>query len=144
MKTYTPKIKDIKRSWHLVDLSGQVLGRAASKIAQILQGKHKVYYTPHLDCGDFVVAVNSDKIKVTGKKLKEKTYFRHSGYPGGLKAVTLEQQMAKDSRKIIEWAVKNMLPKNKLRQPRLRRLKVFAGDNHPYKDKFKQADKKDK
>ena len=144
MKTYTPKIKDIIRSWHLVDLSGQVLGRAASKIAQILQGKHKVYYAPHLDCGDFVVAVNSDKIKVTGKKLKEKTYFRHSGYPGGLKAVTLEQQMAKDSRKIIEWAVKNMLPKNKLRQPRLRRLKVFAGDNHPYKDKFKQANKKDK
>lgn len=137
MRTYSTKQKDIKRQWHLVDLKGKILGRVATQIAQLLQGKDKVYYTPHLDCGDWVVAINAAKIKVTGKKIKEKIYYRHSGYPGGLKAVTFEQQMAKDPRKIIEWAVKNMLPKNKLRARRMRRLKVFVGSEHKYKDKFK-------
>ena len=138
MRTYSTKQKDIKRQWHLVDLKGRILGRVATQIAQLLQGKDKVYYTPHLDCGDWVVAINAAKIKVTGKKIKEKIYYRHSGYPGGLKAVTFEQQMAKDPRKIIEWAVKNMLPKNKLREGRMRRLKVFAGSEHKYEDKFKK------
>lgn len=138
MRTYSTKQKDIKRQWHLVDLKGRILGRIATQIAQLLQGKDKVYYTPHLDCGDWVVAINAAKIKVTGKKIKEKIYYRHSGYPGGLKAVTFEQQMAKDPRKIIEWAVKNMLPKNKLREGRMRRLKVFAGSEHKYEDKFKK------
>ncbi|MFC1711331.1 50S ribosomal protein L13 [Patescibacteria group bacterium] len=143
MKTYSLKLKDIKRSWHLIDIQGEVLGRTASKIAQLLQGKNKVYYTANLDCGDYVVVTNASKVKVTGKKFKDKIYYRHSGYPGGLKAVTFEQQMAKDARKVVEWAVKNMLPKNKLRQPRMRRLKVFVTGEHNYQDKFEKV-KKDK
>lgn len=138
MKTYSVKKKDIKRQWHLVDLKGKILGRVATQIAILLQGKNKVYYTPHLDCGDYVVAINTEKVKTTGKKTKEKIYYRHSGYPGGLKAVTFEQQMAKDPRKIIQWAVKNMLPKNKLRDKRMKRLKVFVASEHKYKDKFKK------
>lgn len=138
MKTYSVKKKDIKRQWHLVDLKGKILGRVATQIAILLQGKNKVYYTPHLDCGDYVVAINTEKVKTTGKKTKEKIYYRHSGYPGGLKAVTFEQQMAKDPRKIIQWAVKNMLPKNKLRDKRMKRLKVFVAGEHKYKDKFKK------
>jgi large subunit ribosomal protein L13 len=136
MKTYSTKKKDIGRSWHLIDLKGRVLGRAASKIAQILQGKDKVYYTSHLDCGDWVVAVNAKKIKVTGRKKSQKLYYRHSGYPGGFKQRTFAQLMDKDPRKVIELAVKNMLPKNKLRTQRLRRLKVFAGEDHVYEDKL--------
>jgi large subunit ribosomal protein L13 len=141
MKTYTPKKSDIKRNWHLIDLKGKILGRQVSKIAQLLQGKHKRYYSPNLDCGDFVVAINADKIKVTGKKKENKIYYRHSGYPGGLKAVSFKEQKKKDSRKIIERAAKNMLPKNKLRQPRLRRLRVFVGPKHNFDDKFKKVDK---
>ena len=138
MKTYSPKLKDIKRQWHLVDLKGKVLGREASKIAQLLIGKRKVYYIPHLDCGDYVVVLNASQVQVTGKKFKQKIYYRHSGYPGGLKGVTFKQQMAKDPRKIIQGAVKNMLPKNKLRDKRMRRLKVFPGPEHKYLDKFKK------
>jgi large subunit ribosomal protein L13 len=138
MKTHSTKKKEIKRNWHLIDLEGQILGRTASRIAQILQGKDKPYFTPSLDCGDFVVAINAAKIKVTGKKKSDKKYYRHSGYPGGLKMVTFEQQLAKDPRKIVEWAVKNMLPKNKLRNRRMRRLKVFSSVDHSYQDKFKK------
>lgn len=136
MHTYSTKKSDVKRNWHLIDLKGKVLGRVASQIAQLLQGKKKAYYTPHLDCGDFVVATNALKIKFTGKKEDKKIYYRHSGYPGGLKSLTLRQMMSKNPRKVIELAVKNMLPKNKLRQPRLRRLKVFVDDKHKYEDKF--------
>jgi len=136
MKTYSTKKDDIKRKWHFVDLKGKVLGRTATRIAEKLIGKNKVYYTPHLDCGDWVVAVNASGIKVTGKKEKEKVYFRHSGYPGGAKELTFKQQMEKDPRKVILWAVKNMLPKNKLRKDRMRRLRVFAGEKHDYEDKF--------
>lgn len=138
MKTYSVKKKDIKRQWHLVDLKGKILGRVATQIAILLQGKNKVYYVPHLDCGDYVVAINTEKVETTGKKTKEKIYYRHSGYPGGLKAITFEQQMAKDPRKIIQWAVKNMLPKNKLRDKRMKRLKVFVTSEHKYKDKLKK------
>jgi len=137
MKTKITRAKDIKRSWHLVDLEGQILGRQASKIAQLLMGKNKVYYTAALDCGDYVVAINAAKIQVTGRKNQQKMYFRHSGYPGGLKKLTFSQLLKKDPRKIIELAVKNMLSKNKLRDPRLARLKVFPGPEHDYKDKFK-------
>lgn len=141
MKTYSTKQKDIKRSWRLIDVKEKILGRSVTQIALLLQGKSKAYYSPHLDCGDWVVVINAAKVKVSGRKRKNKTYYRHSGYPGGLKAVTFEQQLAKDPRKIIHWAVKNMLPKNKLRKNRMQRLKVFAGDDHKFKDKFKN-DKK--
>lgn len=139
MKTYSTKTSDIKRSWHLLDAHNQILGRLATQIAQLLQGKTKPYFTPHLDCGDYVVVINSDTVKLTGRKAQAKTYYRHSGFPGGLKAVTFNQQLKKDSRKLIEWAVNNMLPKNKLRSSRLRRLKVFKTDQHIYQDKLKHA-----
>jgi len=126
-----------KSNWHLIDLSGQTLGRVATQIAGLLMGKHKAAYFPNLDQGDYVVAINSDQIKVTGKKLADKKYYRHSGYPGGLKEVTLGEQMEKDSRKVIEKAVKGMLPKNKLQEPRLRRLKVFKDASHPYNNQLK-------
>jgi len=128
--------KEIQRAWHLVDAKGAILGRMASGIAQKLIGKHKTYFTPNLDCGDYVVVVNSDNVAVTGRKLMQKIYHRHSNYPGGHKQIVLGKQMEKDSRKVIELAVSRMLPKNKLRQPRLNRLKVFPGSEHIYKDKF--------
>jgi len=141
METHSTTPKDIKRDWHLIDARDQILGRMCSRIAQILIGKHKPYFTSHLDCGDYVVVINSDQIKVTGRKAAQKTYYHHSNYPGGLKTITFEKQLQKDSRKIIERAIKNMLPKNKLQEPRLRRLKVFKDDKHIYQDKFKK-DKK--
>lgn len=136
MTTYSTKQKDIKRDWHLVDVKGRVLGRVCSQIAQILIGKNKFYYVSYLDCGDYVVVTNTDLVEVTGRKKKQKTYYRHSNYPGGLKSITFEKQLQKDSRKIIYWAVKNMLPKNKLRDQRLKRLKLFKNDKHIYQDKF--------
>jgi len=141
MKTYTTKKSDIKRSWHLFNADNQVLGRFASKIAILLQGKNKPYFTNHLDCGDYVVVINSDKVAVTGRKAKNKIYYHHSNYPSGLKSITFEEQLKKDSTKIIARAVKNMLPKNKLRDSRLKRLKVFAQAEHIYQDKFKHAKK---
>jgi large subunit ribosomal protein L13 len=139
MKTHSTKKNEIKREWHLIDLKGKILGRVSTEMAQLLIGKKKVNYVPYLDCGDNVVAINAAGIKVTGKKEDEKIYFRHSGYPGGAKELTFKQQMEKDPRKIIMLAVKNMLPKNKLRKNRLARLKVFVDDKHPYKDKFKES-----
>lgn len=132
MKTTTLKPTDIKRTWHLIDLDGQILGRAAVSIATLLIGKGKALTGAHLDQGDYVVAVNSAKIKVTGKKLTDKKYYSHSGFPGGLKMITLEQLLTKDSRKVIEKAVKGMLPKDKHQQDRQRRLKIFSDDKHPY------------
>lgn len=132
MKTTTLKPTDIKRTWHLIDLDGQILGRAAVKIATLLQGKGKSLTGSHLDQGDYVVAINSEKIIVTGKKLIDKKYYSHSGFPGGFKTLTLEQLLAKDSRKVIEKAVKGMLPKDKHQQDRERRLKIFKDDKHPY------------
>lgn len=135
-KTYSTKLNEIKRDWHLVNLDEKILGRSASTIASILIGKNKPYYVPHLDCGDYVVAINAEKIKVSGKKMKKKMYYRHSGYPGGFKQYSFNQMLEKDPKKIIELAVKGMLPKNKLRDPRMRRLKVFEGRDHPYQDKL--------
>lgn len=132
MKTSTLKLTDIKRQWHLVDLSDQTLGRVATTIAKLLMGKNKVLSGSHLDNGDYVVALNSDKIKVTGNKMSDKMYYRHSGYAGGFKEIPLERQMTLDSRVVIEKAVKGMLPKDKHQQPRLRRLKLFTDSKHPY------------
>lgn len=144
-KTYATKKKDIVRSWHLVDAKDQILGRMTTQIAQLLQGKDKPYYSRHLDCGDYVVVVNASKVKLTGKKkAKQKTYYRHSGYPGALKQITFEKQMEKDPRKVVLWAAKNMLPKNKLRNDRLARLKIFSGSEHDYQDKFSKKGKNGK
>lgn len=142
MSTHTTKKSDIKRKWHLIDLDGQILGRASSKIAQILIGKNKVYFANNLDCGDYVVAINASKIKVTGKKRKNKIYFHHTGYPSGLREYSFEQVQEKDPSKIILRSVKNMLPKNKLRKNRLVRLRVFSDDKHTYQDKIKNVNNK--
>lgn len=132
MKTTTLTHKDIERKWHLIDLSDQILGRAAVKIAGLIAGKGKILTGDHLDNGDFVIAINSEKIKVTGNKLADKMYYSHSGFPGGFKELNLSQMMAKDSRRVIEKAVKGMLPKDKHQQNRLRRLKLFKDDKHQY------------
>lgn len=139
MKTIIKSTKksQIERKWHLLDAKGKILGRLASEIAQILMGKNKRYYVPYLDCGDYVVVINAGEVKVTGKKEKHKQYYSYSGYPGGLKATPLWKLRKEHPERIIEFAVKNMLPKNKLRDQRMARLKVFATENHPYKDKFK-------
>jgi len=137
MTTYSPKVSEIKHFWHLIDANGQILGRLASEIATLLIGKNKPYFVPHLDCGDYVVVINAKEIKVTGKKETQKQYYRHSGYPGGFRQVTLKEQMAKDPRKIIEHAVAGMLPKNKLKDKRLVRLKIFIDEKHPYGKKVK-------
>jgi large subunit ribosomal protein L13 len=132
VKTYSAKPEEIVRKWHLVDADGQTLGRLASRIATILRGKDKPIYTPHLDCGDYVVVVNAEKIHVTGKKLDEKMYYRHSGYPGGLKAFTLREMLERTPERVITLAVKRMLPKNKLGRHMLKKLKVYAGPEHPH------------
>lgn len=132
MKTPTLKPTDIKRTWYLIDLEGKTLGRVSTEIAQKLMGKGKALSGGHLDNGDYVVAINSSKISVTGKKTTDKKYYSHSGFPGGLKELSLGQLMEKDSRKVIEKAVKGMLPKDKHQQTRLRRLKVFTDATHPY------------
>lgn len=132
MKTYYAKPGEVQREWLLIDAEDQVLGRVASKAAQILRGKHKPTYTPHVDTGDFVVIVNADKIRVTGKKLTDKEYYRHSGYPGGLKCETFEEAMEKHPERVIEHAVKGMLPKNTLGRAMAKKLKVYAGAEHPH------------
>lgn len=120
----------------MIDAQDQILGRLATQIAALLIGKSKLYFVPHLDCGDFVVVVNAAKVRVTGRKVKQKKYYRHSGYPHGFKEITFERQLRRDPSQIIYQAVLGMLPKNKLRAPRLARLKIFADTKHPYKDKF--------
>ena len=136
-KTYVTKLAEIKRDWHLVDVKDKILGRVAVEIAGKLMGKHKVIFSPQLDCGDYVVAINAAQIKVSGRKEAQKVYFRHSGYPGGERVRTFAEQLKRDPRKILEEAVRGMLPKNKLRDRRVGRLKVFAGAEHKYNDKFK-------
>ena len=134
MKTYIAKDKEILESkkWYVVDAENQILGRMASQIAAILKGKHKPIYSPHQDAGDYVVVVNAEKIKVTGNKLKDKIYYRHSGYPGGQKATSLQQMIQKHPSRVIELAVKRMLPKNVLGRKMLLKLKVVAGSEHPH------------
>lgn len=131
-KTFSPKASDIERSWHLVDATGYPLGRLASEVAQILRGKHKPTYAPHVDTGDFVVIVNAGKVAVTSDKSQTKIYYRHSGYPGGIKAETFESLLERRPEAVIERAVKGMLPKNKLGRRMARKLKVYAGPDHPH------------
>lgn len=137
-ETKSIKKKNIKRNWHLVDAKGKVLGRVASKIANLLIGKDKPYYVPYLDCGDYVVVINAAKVEVTGRKEKQKMYYRHSGYPGGFRKLTLEQMREKKPAFILRHAVLGMLPKNKLQKRMIRRLKIFLEDAHNYQDKFKK------
>ena len=139
METYMTTPKDIQRQWHLVDLKDKVLGREATKMATLLIGKNKVYYVLYLDCGDYIVVLNAAKVRLTGKKEQQKQYFRHSGYPSGLKIISYREQKLKDPTKIVKLAVSRMLPKNKLRSQRLARLKIFKDESHPYGEKF--ADK---
>jgi large subunit ribosomal protein L13 len=126
------KPEDIKREWHLVDMAGKTLGRVATEIATILRGKHKPMYTPHMDTGDYVVVVNADKVHLTGNKLEQKFYHKHSEYPGGLKSISYGELLEKEPEKIIQLAVKGMLPKNKLGRKMLKKLKVYAGSKHPH------------
>ncbi|PIQ69786.1 50S ribosomal protein L13 [Candidatus Shapirobacteria bacterium CG03_land_8_20_14_0_80_40_19] len=132
------KKTQIKSAWHIFDAKDQILGRLASKIAPVLFGKSKPYFVRNLDCGDHVVVVNASLVKVTGKKETEKKYTSFSGYPGGLKTLSLSQLREKKPERIIEKAVLNMLPKNKLRDQWMKRLHVFAGEKHPYEEKFKE------
>ena len=132
MKTFSAKPQDIERKWFVVDAQGQTLGRMATRIATILRGKHKPIYTPHMDCGDYVIVVNADKIHVTGQKLEQKTYYRHSGYPGGLRQVSLRRQLQVHPDRVIEAAVRGMLPKNRLGRKMFRKLKIYAGPTHPH------------
>jgi large subunit ribosomal protein L13 len=132
VKTFTEKQEEIEREWYVVDAEGQTLGRLASRIAPVLKGKHKPIYTPHLDCGDFVIIVNAEKVRVTGRKLDQKFYHHHSGYPGGLKSISLRDQLDRYPERVLEAAVRGMLPKNKLGRRMVKKLKVYAGDSHPH------------
>lgn len=131
-KTYQMKSSEIKRSWRTLDANGAVLGRLASQITGILMGKDKATYTPHMDMGDFVVVINAEKVKVTGAKEDQKKYYRHSGYPGGFKEVSYSKMKKEHPARVIELAVKRMLPKNRLQDDRMNRLKVVVGENNPY------------
>ena len=132
MKTWNAKPGEIEREWRLVDAEGQTLGRLATQIADTLRGKDKPQYTPHVDTGDFVVVVNAAKIHVTGKKLDEKLYYRHSGYPGGLRSRPLREQLERRPEEVIRKAVKGMLPRNRLGRAQIRKLKIYAGPEHPH------------
>jgi large subunit ribosomal protein L13 len=132
MKTYSTKAKDVERQWHVIDASGKTLGRLATQIANLLMGKHKPIYVPYLDTGDYVIVLNAAKVRVTGKKAKQKTYYRHSGYPGGLKAETFEKMLAAHPTRVIEHAVKGMLPHNRLGRAMFKKLKVYVDDSHPH------------
>ncbi|EPR44464.1 ribosomal protein L13 [Desulfovibrio sp. X2] len=132
MKTWTPTPQDIKRDWLMVDAQDKILGRLATQIAMRLRGKHKPEFAPHMDNGDFVVVVNAEKIKVTGNKLLDKKYYRHTGFPGGLKETSLRDQLAKKPEEVIRLAVRGMLPKNRLGRQLLKKLKIYAGPEHPH------------
>jgi len=132
VRTFTQKQKEIARNWYVVDAEGETLGRLASRIAPILKGKHKPVYTPHMDCGDYVIIVNAEKVRVTGRKMDQKLYYRHSGYPGGLRSISLRDQLAKHPERVLQAAIRGMLPKNKLGRRMLKKLKVYAGDSHPH------------
>lgn len=132
MKTYTPKATDIQRQWWVVDADGKPLGRLATEVARVLRGKHKPTYTPHLDVGDHVVVINAEKVALTGRKAEQKTYFRHSGYMGGEKHIPFKRMIAKHPERVVELAVKGMLPKNKLGRHMRKKLRVYAGGEHPH------------
>jgi large subunit ribosomal protein L13 len=132
MKTYSAKPTDVSKKWHIIDASQATLGRVSTIIVDLLMGKSKAQFTHHIDCGDFVIVINSDQLKVTGKKISNKIYYRHSGFPGGIKQATLSETIQKDSTDVIYKAVKGMLPVNKLRKDRLARLKIYKDENHQH------------
>ena len=132
MKTYLPKVKSIQKKWYLVDAEGQTLGRLASQVAAILRGKHKPTYTPHMDMGDNVIVVNAGKVQLTGRKFDQKRYYRHSGYPGGIKSVVFSDMIKSKPERVITLAVKGMLPHNRLGRAILKHLKVYRGPEHPH------------
>jgi large subunit ribosomal protein L13 len=132
MKTWNAKPGEVDRRWYVVDAEGQTLGRLATRIADTLRGKDKPQYTPHVDTGDFVIVVNADKIAVTGKKLDQKRYYRHSGYPGGLRSRTLREQLDRQPTEVLRKAVKGMLPRNRLARTQITKLKIYAGPEHPH------------
>ena len=139
MKTYSAKESDVKREWFIVDAQGKVLGRVASEVARRLRGKHKPIYTPHVDTGDFVVVVNADKISLTGKKLTDKIYYRHSGYPGGLTSTPAGKMLKEKPERLLHLAVRGMLPKNSLGRRMLKKLKVYTGEEHPHRAQQPQS-----
>tara|TARA_B100001094_G_C18136259_1_gene775253 strand:- start:913 stop:1341 length:429 start_codon:yes stop_codon:yes gene_type:complete len=139
MKTFSAKATEIDQNWLIIDAEGQTLGRMATAIASRLRGKHKAEFTPHVDTGDYVVVVNAEKVRVTGNKAKDKTYYSHSGYPGGLKSIPFEKLIAKSPEKVIKLAVKGMLPKTPLGRSMFKKLKVYAGTKHPHEAQQPQA-----
>ena len=132
MKTFSAKADEIQREWFIIDAEDVILGRMATEIAKRLRGKHKPEFTPHVDTGDYIVVINAEKVAVTGNKMKQKTYYKHTGYVGNLKSITLEKQLIKHPELVIETAVKGMLPKNSLGRTMYRKLKVYAGSEHPH------------
>ncbi len=132
MKTFSAKTHEVKRDWYIVDASDKVLGRLATEIARRLRGKHKAEYTPHVDTGDYIIVTNAEKVAVTGRKFKEKMYYNHSGFPGGIKSISFDKLQAKNPARIIERAVKGMLPKNPLGREMYRKLKIYVGTEHPH------------
>lgn len=132
MSTQVAKQSEVNRNWFVVDMDDQVLGRAATEIARILRGKHKPIYTPSVDTGDFVVVVNAEKLKLTGNKMADKTYYHHTGFPGGIRSITAEKLIEKKPEELIKKAVKGMLPKNKLGRQMFKKLKVYSGGEHPH------------
>lgn len=146
MKTYSVKASEIERQWHVIDASDKILGRMATKAASLLMGKNKPQFSRHMDMGDFVIIINAEKVRVTGNKMKQKTYYRHSGYPGGLKSISLEKLMQDHPTRAIEHAVKGMLPHNRLGAILRKRLKVYVGDAHPHQGQTRtlQPDKEEK
>ena len=139
VKTYVATAADRQRDWYVVDAEGQTLGRLATRIADTLRGKGKPEYTPHVDTGDFVVVVNAEKIRVTGNKLDQKLYYRHSGYPGGLRSRTLRAQLERRPTEVLRKAVKGMLPRNKLASAQIGKLKIYAGPDHPHEAQAPEA-----
>lgn len=131
-RTYSTKPSDIKRDWYVVDAQGKTLGRVATQIATVLKGKHKPEYVTHMDVGDYVVVINAEKIRVTGKKMEDKFYYRHSGYPGGISSISLRDQLDRFPTRVIQYAVRGMLPKNRLGRKMIGKLKIYAGPNHPH------------
>jgi large subunit ribosomal protein L13 len=133
IKTWTPKAGEIERQWWVIDAKDQTLGRVATQIATLLKGKHKPEFSMHMDVGDHVIVINADRIHVTGRRLDQKMYYRHTGYPGGLRSLSLREQLDKRPEKVMEMAVRGMLPKNRLGRQMFRKLKVYAGPDHPHK-----------
>lgn len=144
MNTYSLKAGEIEKAWYVFDAADQTLGRVATRVATLLMGKHKATYSPHLDMGDFVVIINASRIRVTGKKLDDKVYYRHSGYVGGLKEIPLREMLAKHPGRVLEAAVKGMLPRNKLARHLLRHMKVYSGPDHPHEAQVSASNKRNK